>query len=149
MSFDLYLLPARAVRGDAERARAYVEREDESFDEIPAARDPESEVKKRELADVLKRMKPHYREFEMNFDAIAEDEGISADEARRKYRHIELNGAETPAEAQVLFFDRYVLVHWYSGTSGDDMDAILKALCVSGDFVVYDPQEDEVYDYRE
>ena len=32
---------------------------------------------------------------------------------------------------------------------GDDMDAILYALCVAGDFVVYDPQEDQVYDPRE
>jgi hypothetical protein len=85
----------------------------------------------------------------MDFAAIAEDEGITADEARRKYRHIEVNGAESPAEAQFVFFDRYVLVHWYSGTPGDDMDAILYALCVAGDFVVFDPQEDEVYDPRE
>jgi hypothetical protein len=149
MSFDLYLLPARVVAVDANLARDYIERENARFSEIPNARDPECERRKRELADLLLRLKPTFREFNVDFQTIADWEKVSVDEARRKYRYIEVDGSSEPAEAQFVFHDNYVVIHWYSGTPFEEMDAILYSLSLAGDFVVFDPQSDEVYDLRE
>jgi hypothetical protein len=146
MSFDLYLLPARTVHLDGELAGAFVDREDARFSQIPAKLDPECERKKAELADLLTHLNPNYREFQFDFQTIAEWEKISVQDARLKYRYIEMNSREKPADAQFLFFDHYVV--GYSGTSKEEMDAILYSLSVIGDFVVYDPQVNRVVDLR-
>jgi hypothetical protein len=92
---------------------------------------------------------PSYTEFRMDLTAIADCENSTIEEAQRKYRHIEINGPEKPAGAQFVFFDAYVVVHWYSGTPADEMDAILYSLSLEGDFVVFDPQSNQVHDFRE
>jgi hypothetical protein len=149
VSFDLYLLPASAVGLDPERARAFLDREERNWAAIPDTVDPACEHRKRQLADLLLGMKPSFQAFHFDFDAIAAFEKISADEARRKYRHIEMNGPDDTAEAQFLVFDRYVLIHWYSGTTSDEMDALLTALSLQGELVVYDPQTARILDLRE
>ena len=149
MSFDLYLLPAAVVGADEDLAEAYVERANTRPEEFTEPPDPACERRKRELADLLLRLKPGYEEFPLDFEAIAEFEQIGVEEARRKYRSIEINGASEPPEAQFTFHDHYVAVSWYSGMPAEEMDAILAALSLVGDFVVYDPQGGEVYDLRE
>ena len=148
MSFDLYLLPAVAVDNDPDNARTFLDREESDFTEIPIALDLDLESRKRRLADCFLRLKPSYSEFQVDYAAIANYENIKIDEARRKYRYIELNGSDDPPEAQVVISDRYVVIHWHSGTSPEDMDAIVAVLSYEGDFVLYDPQADQVLDPR-
>jgi hypothetical protein len=144
MSFDLYLLPRQTIRLDAELARAFVERENARFSEIPDSRDLDCERRKRGLADLLLRLKPNYREFEIDYGAIAQFEKISVSEAQRKYRYIEINDTANPREAQFTFHDQHVAVRWFCGMSAEEMDAILRALSLMGDFVIYNPQTRKV-----
>jgi hypothetical protein len=148
MSFDLYLLPARMVGLDADRARAYVDREDART--AKTSDEPtHGESRKRELADLLLRLMPSYTEFHLDFTAIANFEKSTIEEAQRKYRYIEINGPSKPAGAQFLFHDNYIVSHWYSGTSPAEMESILYSLSLEGNFVVFDPQGNQVHDLRD
>jgi hypothetical protein len=145
MSVDFYLLPRTLVGSDSENARALLEVEERHFGEAPAGLDPATESRKRKLADLLLRMKPVFREFSIRFDEIAEFENITVEEARRKYRYIEINGPGI----QFTIFDRYIRVSVYWGTGAEELDAIFAALSAEGEFVVFDPQAERIIDLRE
>lgn len=146
MSFDLYLLPARIVGKDVDKAGSFIEREHARFRTVSDAADP---GQKRALADLLLRLRPDFREFELDYAAIAEWEKTTIEESRRKYTYIEVNGLSRPAEAQFTFHDKYVAIRWYSGMPPGEMDAILYSLSVAGDFIVFDPQANQIVDLRE
>jgi hypothetical protein len=148
MSFDLYLLPANEANRDPDVARDFLDREEEAFSNIPRDLDPEVEAQKRRLVDCFLRLKPSYREFPKDYAGIARFENITEDEARRKWRHIELNGSDEPPEAQVMICDRYVVIHWYSGTPPEEMDAVLTVLSNEENLIVYDPQAHAILDPR-
>ncbi len=145
MGVDFYLLPKAPVNADPANARDWLDRQDQLFDEIPSALDPVAEIRKRKLADFLLKMKPNFEEFDLRYDEIAAFDKISVDEARRKYRYIEINGPGI----QVTFFDQHVAVGVYSKADTDEMDAVLAALSAEGGFVLFDPQSDEVIDLGE
>lgn len=139
------LLPRAAVCTDPLLARDWLDREDRRFDEIPAALDPAAEFRKRELADVLLRMKPEFQEFPLQYGEIAAFEKISPDEARRKYRQIEINGPGL----QFTFCDQHVTIGVYSTVDTDELQAILAVLSAEGGFVLFDPQQNDFVDLQE
>jgi hypothetical protein len=145
MGVDFYLLPKRAVDADATKARNWLERENRRFGEIPSAFDPATETRKRTLADLLVKMKPEFREFNIEHAQIAEFEKIWVDEARRKYCYIEINGPGI----QFTVFDQYIALGVYSKIDSEELDAVLTALSVEGGFVLFDPQSDTVIDLSE
>ena len=102
MSVELYLLPSELVASDPEHARAFLDREARSITTPPTVIEQANESRKRKLADLLLTLKPTFREFNIRHDEIAKFEKISVEEARRKYRYIEISGSGI----QFTFFDR-------------------------------------------
>lgn len=145
MGVDFYLLPKAPVNGGPTKARDWLDREHRRFAEIPIAFDPAAEARKRKLADLLLKMKPDFEEFGIRHEEIAEFEKISLDEARRKYRYIEINGPGV----QFTVFDHYIALGVYSKIDSEQLDAVLAALSAEGGFVLFDPQSDAVTDLSE
>jgi hypothetical protein len=145
MGVDLYLLPKPSVDADAAKARDWLDREERRFAEIPNALDPTTETRKRTLADLLLKMRPDFREFNIRYAENAKFEKISEDEARLKYRYIEIIGPGV----QFTVFDRYISLGVYSKIDTAEFDAVLSALSAEGGFVVFDPQSDVVVDLSE
>jgi hypothetical protein len=145
MGVDFYLFPKTAVGSNPVNARDWLDRENRHFAEIPIALDPAAESRKRRLADLLLKMKPDFEEFHIRYEEIAEFERISVDEARLKYRYVEINGPGV----QFTVFDKYVALGVYSKIDLDELDAVLAALAAEGDFVLYDPQSEKVTDLSE
>jgi hypothetical protein len=139
MGIDLSLLPKKPVHFDPVNARDWLDREARRFAEIPNAIDPATQTRKRKLADLLLRMRPHFQEFDIRYEEIAQFEGIPIEKARRKYRYIEINGRASSSQSSIstLRFD------------SDELDAVLAALSVEGGFVLFDPQSDVVVDLSE
>lgn len=149
MSYDLYLVPSDIVRLDADLAREFIQRENALFGQAPEADGAEAAARKRELADLLLRLKPDFVEFKPNFAAIARLQQIAEDEARLRFRHVEINGEIQRANTQCVFHDRHVTILCGFGMSSEtlaELDAILYSLSLAGGFVVYDPQTCTVYD---
>ena len=145
MGVDYFLLPKASVGADPVKARDWLDREGRRFAEIPGALDPAVETRKRKLADLLLQMKSDFKEFNIRHEEVAAIDKISVDEARRKYRHIEING---PA-VQFTVFDQYIALVVYSKIDAEELDAVLAALSTEGGFVLFDPQSDVVIDLSE
>jgi hypothetical protein len=141
MSTNYYLLPKR-VGLDPKTARLFLQAETRAFSAIPPALDAATETKKRTIADALRRLQPAFREAVFRFDDIAKFEKFTSDEARRKFRHIEVNGRGI----QITIFDEYVHIARYFGMNAVDLDALFAALCQDTGYVVYDPQLERVID---
>jgi hypothetical protein len=145
MGANFYLLPKMPVNTDPIVAREWLDREARHFGETHRDLDLAVETTKRKLANLLLKMKPDFRAFDIRYDEIAQFEKISVDDARRKYRYIEINGQGV----QFTFFDHYVAVSVYSKIDTQELEAILAALSTEGGFVLFDPQSDEVIDFAE
>jgi hypothetical protein len=142
MSVDYYLLPKKVVGLDTGNARAFLDRESKRWSDIPLKLDDEAETRKRRLADRLLQLMPGLNTAALRFDEIGRFEKITEDEARRKWRHIELNGKRL----QFIIHDNYVQLSCYSGSNSDEVDAVLSVLSRDGSFVVYDSQVERVSD---
>lgn len=142
MAVDFYLLPKTAVGADPLKARDWLDHENRQLADVHSALDPAAETRKRKLAELVLNMNLGFEEFDFQYEQIAEFERISADEARRKYRRIELNGPSV----QVSVLDRYVAVGVFSRVDPDELDAVLAALSTEGGFVAFDPQRERVVD---
>jgi hypothetical protein len=81
VSYDLYMLSPQPGEDPVERLE---EREE------AAAPDPVIAERNRRIADALIATTSNYTESEIKFDVIAEQNGISVEEARAKHRDIEL-----------------------------------------------------------
>lgn len=145
MGVDYYLVPKTLLDVDSTMARDWLDRENRSFDEIPIALDPATESRKRTLADLLLKMQPNFEEFIILHDEIAKFDNISVEEARRKYRYIEINGPSV----QYIIFDNYIALGVYSNVDAVELDAVLTALSTEGGFVLFDPQSDIIIDLSE
>ena len=147
MSYDFYLLPSSVINSDPVLARNFLSQESQRFATIAETANIEAEIRKRVLAETLLKMKPDYRELYFDYAAIAAFEDICVEDARRKYRFIEINGTQSVG-IQFHFCDNYAVVHCHFGIASDELDAILYSLCMVGDYVVFDPQKDKIQDIR-
>jgi GNAT superfamily N-acetyltransferase len=80
--------------------------------------DPQKEALKRRVADALIAQNSHLRLCHFNFDQIARFEHISAEEARRRHRHLELNGPEDGNGVQIILRDdeaTATVPFWHTG----------------------------------
>jgi len=109
MSYDFRLCLPRPGRSAAEIATADAE-ETGITEPVPA-----NEERKRRVAQALIIRNPAFRPFAFGFEEIARFEKISLEEARKKYRHIELNGAEGGNGVQIMLFDDEAAVTFLTG----------------------------------
>jgi hypothetical protein len=142
MSVDFYFLPKAAIGSDPDMAREFIDAQDRNWSVVPSALDATAERQKREFADALLRLQPSFNEVAYRFDEIADFEKTSIDEARRMHREIEINGPGI----QFIIYDKYVVVSRYFGMNTAELDALFAALSSGRDFVLYDPQQNRVFD---
>ena len=84
VSYDLYMLSPQPGEDPMETLERLEEHEE------AAAPDPVTAERNRRIADALIATNSNYTESEIKFDVIAEQSGISVEEARAKHRYIEL-----------------------------------------------------------
>jgi hypothetical protein len=84
VSYDLYMFSPEPDADPMDTLERLEEREE------AAAPDPAIAERNRRIANALLAMNSNYTESEIRFDVIAEQAGVSVEEARAKHRYIEL-----------------------------------------------------------
>src|SRR5438445_2635711 len=118
MSYDFRLFKQRAGEDALVTARA----DSDGFPTTPP--DPQKEALKRRVADALIARNAQLRVFQFDYDAVAKSQKISVEEARLKFRHLELNGPEEGCNGiQITLFDDEASVtvpFWREGDKAAD-----------------------------
>ena len=139
MSFDLHLFD---IPGELEGSDLLYE----MLEELDGASDEEDRAMQQKIVDALIKLDPRLEPFERDYEAIAKFDGISVEEAKLWWgRSTELNGPEDQALAQFQVSGNLVTIHWYSGTSQEEMQKYLETICAVSGFKVFDPQDGTVY----
>lgn len=140
MSFDLYLLPLRPT-DDFDAAMSLLHALDR--------KDPNCvyELDARDGAKTILQLDSRYQPSQKNFAEIARFEKTTEEEARRRYDSVELNGRANDGQplAQFHFHRYHIVIHCYSGTSADELDQYVIALCAATGLAAVDPQEVNVW----
>lgn len=151
VSYDLHLVPRLPGVDLLSAARALLERREEGLD--PGSPVPEKEARKARLADALMKSSPQLSVFAFDYRSIAARQNITEEEARARYRHIELNGPENGNGIQITLSDdtaEMTIPYWHPPTAAasvfDDVWRHLALLDRDGGFAVYDPQLDRILD---
>jgi hypothetical protein len=141
MSYQLHLLgstEAGAHLLSAARAR---------FDpEAVGAPDPLKEARKRRIADRLRAITPQFEPFKLDYQRIAVSQGISEEEARRRFRHIELDGPKNGSGVHITLFDDTAVLtvpYWHEGLGANKVfKEVWQYLLIfeKEGFQPYDPQ---------
>ncbi len=124
MSYDLYCYKSQLGRPDLDEAQAVIDvEEDEENEDVQS--DPATKLK---IAKALLDFNPRLESFEFDFNAIAELQKISVDEAKEQFDHIELNTPEGDLATQITIFDNNVSItipYWYSGDKAKTVSTFL------------------------
>ena len=154
MSYDLYLVRVPAGASDDDVAAIALAAAESDFPAGPP--DPAVEARKRALADALCAADPTLTAATLDHEAIAGLEGITVEEARRRYRHIEVYGPPDGHGILVTLHDDWASLEMpYRGRAGtDDADLArlmqyVQVLTRIGGFVAFDPQGPNVVDPSE
>ena len=98
---------------------------------------------------------PSLEPFSFGFAEIAQSESISIEEARVRWRHIELNGRDDGNGIQIIIYDDSVTItvpYWHHGDAAqrvfDEIWIYLRLLQETGDLTIADPQIDKFVDLR-
>jgi aminoglycoside 6'-N-acetyltransferase I len=118
--------------------------------------DSRKEALKRRVADALTAHNPRLQICPFPYDQIAQFERISKEEARRKYRHLELNGSEGGNGIQIILRDDEAVVSvpfWHEGQKAADaireLWRYLEIIGREAGYLVYDPQMNRQIDLAE
>lgn len=151
MSYDLYLFRPKAGVDPLETAEQLFSEGSEEIN--PGLPQPEKEKQKRDLADALIKLNPELEVFPFDFQAIAKLQSITEDEARLRFRHLELNGAEDGNGIQITLEDDSASIavpYWHVGEKARDafkeIWSYLSLLKKEAGFVAYDPQVEKILD---
>jgi hypothetical protein len=145
MSYDFELFRRRAD----EDPRVTARRDPEDIGATPL--DPKKEALKRKVAEALILHNPDLEISKFDYEAIAKLEKISVEEARLKYRHLELNVAEYDCNGiQITLFDDEASVtvpYWHEGDKAketfQEIWNYLWIICRETGYLIYDPQIDQ------
>src|SRR5687767_11392339 len=92
------------------------------FGGVVSAADPEREELKQRTAAALMAANPQLTVFQMRYEEIAVFEKISMEEARKRYRYVELNGPEGGSGIQITLHDNSAAVtvpFWHEGEKAE------------------------------
>lgn len=119
----------------------------------PGAPVATKEARKKAIADGLMKADPSLGVFQFGFDEIAKFEKISIEEARLRYRHIELNGPDGGPGIQIMLFDdcaSLTVPYWHQGQKARTVIAqiweYLKVMQHVSGYQIYDPQLECIVD---
>jgi hypothetical protein len=145
MSYDLWSFPVASGEDPlvvAQRLQAAEEGES-----TPGDADPAMEARKKALADAIIAQNPEMKPFALQYDQIAEMEKITVEEAKKRFRYIELDAGEGGNGIQITLYDVCATVtapYWHQGEKAEvvfrEMWEYLQILHKRGGFVTYDPQ---------
>jgi hypothetical protein len=151
MSYDLHLFQPVVGQEPLATAQAQLKVETEVIN--PGPPDAHAEMRKQQLTRALIAENPALEPYEFGYAEIARSSGISQDEARIRYRHVELNGPENGNGIQITLCDAsadMTIPYWHQPPAArqvfDEVWRYLRVLHQSGGFFVYDPQLDRVID---
>jgi len=109
--------------------------------------DPQKESLKRKVAEKLIQQNPRLQMRKLPHDRIAQFEKISLEEARRKYRHLELELPESGSGIQITLSDEEASVavpFWHDGDKAAnairELWSCVETICRETGYCVYDPQ---------
>lgn len=148
MSYDFALF---AIDGDPIGEYLHFSEVGSVDDPNPGPVLPSCEVAKRKLTDSLRIKQPLLEEFVFDHHGLAESHQINQAEARRRWRHIELNLESVGL--QITLFDGWAtvtLAYWHDGDEARDALNLawdcLKTISGETGYGVYDPQLGRVLD---
>jgi hypothetical protein len=151
MSYDLWLFPKR--EGESPESTARVLLADESQELNPGPAVPEKEQRKEALKRALQAVNPQLEQFPFGYQEIAEFEGITLAEAKRRHRHIELNGPDNGNGIQITLFDDSVSItvpYWHRGEAAQlvfrEIAQYINAIQATTGYLTYDSQLERVID---
>lgn len=137
MSYDLYLFRL-AADADFKAASALM---DKLTDE--KVTDPAFDA--RDAIDTLLNIEPRYKRRAVDYAALARRRGTSEEEVRRQHNYIQVLGPLSSPMAMFTFCPSYISVNLGSGTSAEELERYLTALCRVTGYSVVDPQSGEVH----
>jgi hypothetical protein len=148
MSYDIHLFPLL----DGETIDEGLKRTLPGPEEInPGSPAPEKELRKNELADALIRDNPDLEAFEFGFADIAKMLNTDEEEAKRRWRHIELNGPVDGNGIQITLFDdtaSITIPYWHAREKAEkvfqELWDCIEVLQREGGYVAYDEQLERV-----
>jgi len=153
MSYDWFLFRPADGEDPLLAGRRYYEDESTRTEPNPGPINPEAQALKRQLVEALLAHDPRLTPFRRDYAALATMHGVDADEARRRFRDVELNTPVGGTGIQVPLFDDtdgVTVPYCHDGpdatTAFDDVTGYLQVLVDTGGFTVYDPQLDAVID---
>jgi hypothetical protein len=150
MSYDFHLIRRDSFASYSD----WVNRPEEDEETVnPGLPVPAKEEQKQRLAALLMGVNPALQPFEFGFAEIAQMRNISIDEARIRWRHVELNGPDDGNGIQIELFDDSATItvpYWHQGDAAqrvfDEIWSYLVMLQNAGDFSIADPQIDKFLD---
>jgi hypothetical protein len=149
MSYDLYLFRLAPGQAAKDQIRAVMLAEEA---EDPGPIDPAAENLKSEIAQALTAAWPWMKPFAFEYPEVARELGVSETEARRRFRHVELNDEREPSRGiQLTINDIHITInlpYWHEGPAAQEVLTEVDAMCAMlgqrWGFVTYDPQLDRV-----
>jgi hypothetical protein len=128
-------------------------RNDETDEINPGPPVPEKEASKRSIAAALLKSNPALTIFQFDFDEIAKIESITPEEAKVRFRHIEINGPDDGNGIQIVLFDdsaSLTVPYWDDDEKAKAVFAeiwdYLKVMERVAGYQVYDPQIGRIVD---
>lgn len=142
MSFDLYLLPLQH-EDDFDSAMSFFAALD--------GNDPDYayELDARDAAKTILELDPRYATLQIS---AADQDRFNKTAAGKAYleslcNSVQLTGHAEDGQplAQFQFHRYHIVIHSYSGTSADELDRYVIALCAATGLAVVDPQRREIW----
>lgn len=149
MSFDIYLYRSKIGTPDFNEASSVTMEDDDSeFQDL----DSEATKRQAEIAAALIKLNPRLEVFDLDYDAIAAFQNISASEAKSSFDYIELNTPEGDLATQITVFKNYVAItipYWYKDKQAEEVfeivDRYAKAVFEVAGYFAFDPQTGDAF----
>jgi hypothetical protein len=148
MSYDFYLSRQTPEENDQNIIEQSLQ---ESMEINPGLPIPENEQRKKDLAKSLLAYNPALQIFEFDYKAIARSLEIAEDEARTRYRHIEINDPDQTKGIQIILYDDTASVtipYWHMNEDAvsafNEIFGYLRILQNEAKYLIYDPQIERV-----
>jgi hypothetical protein len=148
MSYDFRLFKRKPGEDPETTARA-------ESDGLPATPpDPQKELLKRKIGDLLIARNPKFEYFQFEYEQIAQTRKISVEEARRLHRHLELNNlAKDSNGIRITLYDDEASItvpYYHIGEKAADVFreiwGYMEIITRESGYLVYDNQIDRILD---
>jgi hypothetical protein len=151
MSYVIHLVPQTMGHDPLAEIHSLLEQNTEETN--PGFPIKEKEEKKKRLAKLLIKSNPNFTPFKFGFSDIAKKHNWTEEEARIRFRHIELNVPDGFNTLQITLYDDTVdiaIPYWYQTNRANEVFKelwkYLNLLVLNGNFLAYDPQLDRILD---